>query len=98
MKCEKQNPLVAGDAFAHPQVDIAGTVASITESEPGRAEMKQARETTPVLTGTAPRGGHGVWMFSLKWIELSFACEGFVNREAVPAFKIPGITAAMVGV
>jgi hypothetical protein len=43
---------------------IAGTVAAITESEPG-VESERASQNTLVLTGTAPRGGQGVWLFSL---------------------------------
>jgi hypothetical protein len=47
------------------QFHIAGTVASMTEGEPAGTEMKEFPMSRLVLTGTALRGGHGVWMFSL---------------------------------
>ena len=46
-----------------PSPDIAGAVASMTESElGGESEKLQSRSW---LTGTAVRGGQAVWMFSL---------------------------------
>jgi hypothetical protein len=42
----------------------SGTVASMTEVRAGRNRVKNLH-CLPELTGTAPRGGRGVWMFSL---------------------------------
>ena len=42
--------------------DIAGIVAAITESDPG-VLSEQLLKPRPVLPGTAPRGGQGVWLF-----------------------------------
>ena len=44
--------------------DIAGTVAAMTESEPG-VPSEKASDHALVLTGTALRRGQGVWLFSL---------------------------------
>lgn len=47
-----------------PVPDIAGMVAAMTESEPGVAS-ERASCNALVLTGTALRGGQGVWRFRL---------------------------------
>ena len=62
--CNRQIRWTEGAALRHKQTDIAGTVASITESEPGVGSERTSRQH-PWLTGTAPRGGQGVWMLSL---------------------------------
>ena len=49
--------LIAADGTAAP-------VASITEGDPGAAS-ERASYHRPWLTGTAPQGGEGVWVFSL---------------------------------
>jgi hypothetical protein len=51
--------------FRHQKNNIAGMAASMTEGEPAGTEMKEFPNNIHWLTGTAPRGGQGVWMFSL---------------------------------
>jgi hypothetical protein len=46
------------------QILIAVAVASMTEGELAGIEMKYFPKVLAWLTGTALRGGHGVWMFS----------------------------------
>src|ERR1017187_3746781 len=56
----------------------------MTESDPG-VESERASHIHPWLTGTAPRGGQGVWLFSLTQVSFSFALRSVRNRDAVPA-------------
>jgi hypothetical protein len=66
-------------------------VAAMTESDPG--ELKQTPEPTPWLTGTVPRGGQGIWRFSL--MKASF---DFVGEPRFQRLKFIGIPHGMVGV
>ncbi len=59
----KEKELKAGSHRTTNWLNIAGTVAAMTESEPG-VESERVSHNAPVLTGTAPRGGPGVWVSS----------------------------------
>ncbi len=56
--------LTGGGASDHNEGVIAGTVAALTESEPGVLRCNRLAKPRPGLTGTAPRGGQGVGLFS----------------------------------
>ena len=47
------------------QVHIAGVVAAITDVRTGHCEAKHLPNNALELTGTVPRGGQGIWRFSL---------------------------------
>ena len=78
---------------------IVGMVAAMTESDLAGTEMKDFPMSCLVLTGTAPRGGQGVWLFSLTQAIFASFREAFVAEKPFQRqIVFVGTFAVLVGV
>ena len=50
-----------GETTHHPQRSIS----SFARTDPFKEQSEKTSQVLPELAGTAPRGGQGVWVFSL---------------------------------
>jgi len=76
--------------------DIAGTVAPMTEGDPGVTSEKNSHHTL-VNRDTTTRRARRLAVRS-EVGELGFVLSSFRNRETEPAFNSPGTMRAVVGV